>query len=420
MKRKIFYAVMLVMAVMMTACSSDDDQELDPTRGQTDDLRGEKTVLIYMAGRNDLTAIVGNDFEEIKAGSRKISEKQNLLVFVRQFGDDGMPWLARIKNGEVTDSVSLKDMGVTSSDGLMRASDPVVMEGVLRYAFKHYPASTGDYGLVLWGHGSGWLMMKEVDMPSTRAYGADYGDDEDCKAANAQWINFPTLAEVLRGMPHLKYIMADCCNFMCLENLYELRNVCDYVIGSPAEIPFEGAPYDQIVPDLFANGQFYSNIIDKYYNSVGGLLPLSVVKTSEMENVAQATRQALLDVKENIGDAYADMTGMIHYYYMDKNTKFRQEYCMFYDAGDFILKHAHEGVYQQWRQALEQAVVDSRMATKWCTDKWWSYVYTDFTVTAEKYHGVSMFVPQDPAKGDYAKYNEDIKQLSWYKVVEQH
>ena len=180
MKRKIFYAVMMVMAVMMTACSSDDDFEPDPTRGKTDDLRGEKTVLIYMAGRNDLTAIVGNDFEEIKAGSRKISEKQNLLVFVRQFGDDGMPWLARIKNGEVTDSVSLKDMGVTSSDGLMRASDPVVMEGVLRYAFKHYPASTGDYGLVLWGHGSGWLMMKEVDMPSTRAYGADYGDDEKC------------------------------------------------------------------------------------------------------------------------------------------------------------------------------------------------------------------------------------------------
>lgn len=418
-KRNILYAVMMVMAVMMTACSSDDDYEPDPTRGQADGLMGEKTVLIYMAGRNDLSGILNNDLDEIKAGSRMISEKKNLLVFVRHFGDAEMPWLARIKNGEVTDSVSLKDMGVTSSDGLMRASDPVVMEGVMKYAFKHYPASTGDYGLVLWGHGSGWLMMKEMAMPSTRAYGADFGDEANCTVENARWINFPTLAEVLRGMPHLKYIMADCCNFMCLENLYELRNVCDYVIGSPAEIPFEGAPYDQIVPDLFADGQFYTNIIDKYYNSTGGCLPLSVVKTSEMENVARATRQALQAVETSNGETYADMTGIIHYYYMDKSTRFQQEYSIFYDAGDFFLKHAPEDVYQQWHQTLKTAVVDSRMATKWDTDKWWLYVYSDFTVTAEKYHGVSMFVPQDPAKGYYVQYNEDIKKLSWYRTVGQ-
>ena len=417
MKRKIFYAVMMVMAVMMTACSSDDDFESDPTRGQTNDQKGEKTVLIYMAGRNNLQSVLNVDFNEIKAGSRKISERNNLLVFVRTFEEGEMPWLARIKNGEVTDSVSLKDMGVTSSDGLMRASDPVVMEGVMRYAFKHYPASTGDYGLVLWGHGSGWLMKKEVEKPSTRAFGVDYGDDDDLKEINARWINFPTLVEVLRSMPHLKYIMADCCNFMCLENLYELRGVCDYVIGSPAEIPFEGAPYDQIVPDLFADGQFYTSIIDKYYNSVGGFLPLTVVKTSEMENVAQATRQAMQAVKENLGENYADMTGMIHYYYTDSNLEHKQEYNIFYDAGDFFLKYAPESIYQQWRQALEQAVVECRMATQWYTDKLWRFMYSDFTVTSEKFHGVSMFVPQNPAKGDYAQYNKDINMLQWWKVM---
>ena len=45
----------------------------------------------------------------------------------------------------------------------------------------------------------------------------------------------------------------------------------------------------------------------------------------------------------------------------------------------------------------------------------WYKMYTDFTVTVEKYHGVSMFVPQDPALGNYARYNEDIKQTAWYK-----
>lgn len=28
-----------------------------------------------------------------------------------------------------------------------------------------------------------------------------------------------------------------------------------------------------------------------------------------------------------------------------------------------------------------------------------------------------MFVPQDPAKRNYARYNEDIKQFEWYKAV---
>ena len=28
-----------------------------------------------------------------------------------------------------------------------------------------------------------------------------------------------------------------------------------------------------------------------------------------------------------------------------------------------------------------------------------------------------MFVPQNPDKGNYAKYNEDIKQLAWWKTL---
>ena len=59
-------------------------------------------------------------------------------------------------------------------------------------------------------------------------------------------------------------MVVNCCNFMCLEVLYELRNVTDYIIGSPAEIPDQGAPYDEIVPDMFADGRFYTSIIDKY------------------------------------------------------------------------------------------------------------------------------------------------------------
>ena len=219
-------------------------------------------------------------------------------------------------------------------------------------------------------------------------------------------------------MPHLKFIMTDCCNMMCLENLYELRNVCDYMIGSPAEIPGPGVPYDQIVPDMFSQSKtFYADITGKYYNSVYGHLPLVAVKTSEMENVAQATRTALQAVRESLAGNYPDMKGIIHYFHTNKDKDFLPEYNIFYDAGDFMKRYAPADVYQQWNQVLNQAIVERHMSTTWTTEKDWIKKYGDFTVTEEKFHGVSMFVPQDPAKGDYAQYNEDIKHMAWYAAT---
>ena len=230
-----------MMMVVMTACSSDDDAfepvQPAPKKGESRTVAQAKTVLVYMAGRNSLSGMVNKDLNEMKLGSKRLDSNDNLLVFVRRDKTEKMPWLARIKNGVVTDSVSLSDMGITSSDGENRASDPVVMEGVMHYAFSHYPAMDGNYGLVLWGHGSGWLMDNEVKRVNSRAFGVDKGE-----YGRALWMNIPTMANILKGMPHLKFIMADCCNFMCLEVLYELRNVTDYIIGSPAEIPDQGAP----------------------------------------------------------------------------------------------------------------------------------------------------------------------------------
>ena len=409
---------MMTMAVLMTACSNDDVPEVVQPTLERDASRSDaqtKTVLVYMAGKNDLKDIVPSDLNEMKLGSRQLSDNDNLLVFVCRYENNETPWLGRIKNGEVIDSLSLSDMGITSSDGENRASDPVIMEGVMRYAFSHYPATGNNYGLVLWGHGSGWLMMDEVKPRRSRAFGVDWGNSQDYH--NGRWINITTLKGILDDMPHLKFIMGDCCNLMCLENLYELRNNCDYIIGSPAEIPGQGAPYDQIVPDMFAGGKFYANIIDKYYSSVMGNLPLTAIQTCEMEHVAQATRQALQAVKATMSSEYANMTGIIHYYHIDKSKDFFPEYNIFYDAGDFFLAYAPQDVYQQWKQVLDKAIVDYRNATSWATDKRWSMKYSDFTVTDAKMHGVSMFVEQDPAKGNYVKWNEDIKQTAWWRAL---
>jgi len=421
MKHIYLYALVMGMMMLMGACSHDDDDVDDVIDDDVvvDDVPVDstKTVLVYMAARNDLANAAEADLKEIKEGSKLIGEGDQLLVFVRRNVKGEVPWLARVKNGELIDSLSLRDLGITSMDGLMRASDPGVMEDVMHYVFSHYPSTDGNYGLVLWGHCTGWVIEDEVSETSRRAYGVDNGYT-DPEMRDERWVNITTMTGILKRMPHMKFIMADCCNFMCLESLYELRDVCDYIIGSAAEIPNNGAPYDKIVPDMFSDDEaFYSSIVEKYYTSVWEMLPLAVVKTSEMENLADATRLALQAVKANIGDGYPDMTGHIHYNYMEMERQFHQENAMYYDAGEFFLKHAPAEDYQLWRQAYDRAVVDRRMATWWSTNMIWYYLFSDFTVTEETYHGVSMFVPQDPAGGNYALYNEQIKQMEWYRAT---
>ena len=409
----------LTVGTMMsfTACSSDDevlDEVNNSMQSKTSrNATAERTVLVYLAGKNNLSESLQTNLEQMKAGSKRIGNN-TLLVFVRRDIQGEHPWLARVSNGELTDSVSLDDMGISTSN--MQACNPELMEQVLQYAFNYYPAN--EYGLVLGGHSTGWLIEQEPG--DTRAFGVDNGDGYAYSNNSKRWINVPTMASVLERVPHLKFIFADCCNFMCLETMYELRNVTDYIIGSPAEIPAEGAPYEQIMPALFEKNTFCTSAIDIYYRTQKGEVPLSVVKTSAMDQLASATRYALDMVQEKIGNGYADTQGLIHYGYSGSSIQFHQEYNLFYDAGDFFRSHLSESDYQQWKQALDEAVVEKRFAKQWRTCMMWRYTYSDFEMTKEKYHGVSMYIPQD-SNTEYGKYyvrnNEDIKQLKWYQSV---
>jgi hypothetical protein len=393
---------------ILAACSSDDASDNNRPATMTEG----RTVLVYMAAENSLSPHVGNSLEQIKTGSRLIGSGNTLLVYVDRSESRELPWMARIRDGKVTDSVSIADMGISQQNEY--ASNPQVMEDVLRYAFSHYPAKR-DYGLVLWGHNTGWLIDPDT-VAYTRAFGVDNGRNDRSNAG--KWINLPTLARVLGKQPHLKFIFADCCNFMCLESLYELRNVADYIIGSPAEIPSVGAPYQTIVPAMFsATDDFYRTIADSYHAQQvsGRALPMSVVKTSELTAVAQATRNVLTDIKGSLGDNYADLTGLIHYY--NTGAIFNADHNIFYDAGDFVKKYASAANYQTWRQTLQRAVISKNYAATWNTDKLWSAFYTDFTATEDRCHGVSMYVAQDPARSNYGRYAKSIKQMQWYTAA---
>ena len=396
--KKILIAMLAMAAIM--ACHKDDASKDDPM--------AERTVLIYMAAQNNLTYWQGtsfrfaeSDLQEIHKGMKTIGNN-HLVVYVDKAKDpvnskdDHLPYLLHFCNGELRDSIPL--------DSTTVPCDPATMKTIINRAFTDYPAK--DYGLVLWGHATGWRIRNDSianNLARNRAYGGS-NSNESSNGSGDKWINIPTLVKVLKseGIPHLKFIFADCCNMMCAENAYELKDVTDYFIGSPAEIPGFGAPYDLVVPAMMEKETFYTSICDKYATNYNNRVPLAVVESDKMTQLSDATRTILEAMKARELPQYPNLSGLI--YYLDYNL---------YDMNHFLMTYATNfdilAEYQSWKQAFDQAVIYKKFAKEWDTMK--HVKFADFNMTEENFGGMSMFIPQ---WGLQYTENVRIKQMGWY------
>ena len=403
---------------LFTACHHHDDHPVDE--------QSERTVLVYMAAENNLNSFATSDLEEMKTGSKSLDKRQNLIVYVDQ-AETTPPYIARIKNGVLVDSVSMEE-SITA--------DPAVMEKVLSYTRQNYPAAS--YGLVLWGHASGWLVSNDsIPYAASRAYGGDTGRNTS-SSSGKYWMNIPSMSRAIAramGDKALKFVFADCCNFSCVEVAYELRHVTDYVIGSPAEIPDKGAPYDIIVPDLFnSNELFYRTLTDhyynyyleeyksnsnKYYNYIPGDLkgysvPLSTFKTSELEELAQATATILhtiadrLDVLEQNPLDFEGMT----YYGVYSNNRYA------YDMRQMLLENSADKDFNVWKKAFEKAVPYAIFSARWMTNSsLLSANMEQFDIKASENGCVSMFFPRNTYRLTSPIWNTTIQSYQWNNVI---
>lgn len=77
--------------MLLSACSSDiKDNPLVPTES-------ECSVLIYMAGENNLSSFADEDLAEIKQSSKSLKDNQNIIVYVDKSYNN--PYMARVKGG---------------------------------------------------------------------------------------------------------------------------------------------------------------------------------------------------------------------------------------------------------------------------------------------------------------------------------
>lgn len=418
--KKILIAICLLSG--LTSCHHDDDTPEDNT--------ARRTVLVYMAAENNLTRFATEDLEEMKTGSLKLAEDQNLIIYVDKAGSLTTPYIVRAKNGELVDTVFMKEA---------LSADPTTLQDVIQYTREHFPAKS--YGLLLWGHASGWLVSTKDSISRTRgssilepkAYGGATGNNSSSSSGN-YWMNIVPMAKAIQngmGSDHLSFIFGDCCSFGCLEVAYELRNVTDYVIGSPAEVPDMGAPFDLIVPDMFIEtDNFYAKIIDhyfdyyldifknnpQYYNKkVGDLagysVPLAVVKTSGLDNLAYATSTLLGTIAEKVSTSGSlDLDKVMYYAISQKKYS--------YDMYHVFKKNTSAADFDTWKAAFLQAVPYRLFSMKWMTEiSSLRNEMENFDATKDDCGVVSMFFPSTYYNGTNPNWNKAIQQYQWNNVI---
>ena len=90
------------IAIALTSCSDNDDfvpEEEGPF---------DRTVLVYMSGENNLSRYIKEELEELKDGSQNIGQNA-LVVYVDEASSQNNPYILRIANGVVKDSVPMTD-----------------------------------------------------------------------------------------------------------------------------------------------------------------------------------------------------------------------------------------------------------------------------------------------------------------------
>lgn len=259
---KIEKIILLSALLAFVACSKEENGDILPV------VYAERTVIVYMAADNDLSADALNDIEEMKEGFR--DNGIHLIVFVD---------LAR-KAPYILE--------ITPDSGKMirtypeiNSADAVQMREVLDDITSLYPAHS--YGLVLWSHGTSWLPSGL----SLKSFGRDHGSEMN-------------ISDLATSLPvYFDFILFDACLMGAVEVAYELKDKTDYIIASSAEIIYIGFPYDQIVPELISHNLDLKQVAQTYFNFYDNQsgayrsATVSLINTSGLEALAAETKKLL-------------------------------------------------------------------------------------------------------------------------------
>lgn len=361
----------------------------------------DRTVLVYMAADNNLSSFQKEDMDEMLKGAADIPANSRLLVYV---DDTDLPRILSIEQQKGRRPFAKVVQQYTSEHN---SGDTETLRLAIEWVTANYPAES--YGLVLWSHGSAWLPAKA---PAQRAI---------CVDSN-KWMEIKDIADVLAQSPHLDFILFDACFMQAIEVAYELRNVADYIISSPAEIPGPGAPYNRLIAPMFSIPLNADGIAEEYYREyhensiyVQGYEPdcfgvcLSVVDCRGLERLATATGEM---IGKYAGKGLSTDLSTVQRYFTWGGTTTPE----YYDMNGYMrqLITAPED-YDYWKSTFDNAIPYRKTTPQWFSEdpSGMKRGHLEDIVDIENYGGISCYVPKEGR----TKLNEAFQSTSWYHAA---
>lgn len=375
--------LLLLATVFLAACDGLDR----PFEGTYD-----QVLIYYGMGYNDLQ---GNLRQNIKDLQRDVlpalRNDKAILAFLHTPASPGNyttpnpPVLMRIYRGK--DGNPVCDTLKTYPDITVSASAESLTR-VMNEIRDEYPARR--YGMIVSSHGSGWLPPGYNKNKQPAAIG------EQRVGTGEKWIELPDFAKAIPY--HLNFLILDTCLSGCVEVAWELRNVTDQLIVSPAEILRDGMGYSILSWDVFAYGEpdfhtYCKQYFDYYDGNGGGTI--SLVDCKQLDPLAEAFH-SIIDAHRDALNYNTLYKKVQRYYYSSTPLTF------FYDLRDLAA--------QLGASSDELARLDSALAAAipchYETD-------TFFDLRLERCCGLSVYLP-DPSRPTLNAY---YKTLGWNQAV---
>lgn len=402
---------MVSLLLLFVSCSKDEGND------KVEDTTVSHTVLVYMAAENSLSRHVYNDISEMLAGHTSLTANDHLLIYL---DDTSLPCIYEINNATTgTSRLDLTPVKTYEED--MNSASAEVLDEVLQYVESTYPAD--DYGLVLWSHASGWLPLLSSENTTSsvkgtqgnakrRSFGIDNG--KNTTSNKGSQMDVEDLAEVLNVHAPFRFVMFDACFMQTLEVAYALRNCTDYLVGSPAEIPGPGAPYNLVMPYMFADqfdGDKLAQVYNDYYKEksssrYGGVM--SCVHLAEMDEFAQIFRPLYVQYLDSLKEL--DYSDVLNYFDYDGYGTLKSiPDC--YDVLSVMQRVLPQAQFAVWKTAFDA------LCHCYYNTFWFSEFMGYPNIPEGECGGLSFYVPLEKYSKEGEGFTDAFYKTSWGKYL---
>ena len=408
MKHRLFVVILALLCLLVTGSAC---------HGPWGKKNNHRTVIIYMEANNNLSQWAHTNLNDLLVNASDVNmEDGRLLLFLNTATSKRLyeiePYKSN-KGGYRGDTVLLEQYQFAT------ALEKNAMREVLQDAMQAAPAD--EYALILWSHSTGWLPedieIKESsyiraagapEMPMTKNFGMD----------GRKSISYLDIARAVEGLG-LDMMMIDACFGTCVEALYDLRNVCDYVVASPIEILGAGYPYADLMQHLFDQDvdieglgrRVCASYMDYYrqYEFHGIAYPygaISLIDMSKIEALAQAT-QSVMQVCQDVRVEHEQVQALEN-----------RDYSIYYDFYHYIrlLTQAESpDIFSTFASAFDACVVYHDH-----TEKLYSNLNGYSTRALENSHGLSSYIPRPGHSSYFDRCDQAYFETNWAKYIYGH